>query len=107
MNGHKSYNNLLDNIVVTLFNDFMLEAFSLEIQKWLPAFEHLAELFYPHSFAILLISIQFNSKRGHMQTQGKGGQWQNADVLKIQIFTKIFEVYLVNCVLKVNSRLNN
>ena len=43
-----------------------------------------------------------------MRTQGGGGgQWQNADVLKIQIFTKIFEVYLVYCVLKDSSRLYN
>ena len=42
-----------------------------------------------------------------MRTQGGGGgQWQNADVLKIQIFTKIFELNLVYCVLKVNNRLN-
>ena len=42
-----------------------------------------------------------------MRTQGEGGQWQNADVLKIQIFTKMLEVYLVYCVLKDNIRLNN
>ena len=27
-----------------------------------------------------------------MRRRGEGGPWQNADVLKIQIFTKIFEV---------------
>ena len=35
------------------------------------------------------------------------GQWQNADILKIQIFTKIFEVYLVYCLPKDYIRLNN
>ena len=46
-----------------------------------------------------------SQKRTH--ADAGGGHWQNADVLKIQIFTKIFEVYLVYCVPKVNSRLNN
>ena len=46
-------------------------------------------------------------KSGHMRMQGEGGQWQNADVLKIQVFTKIFEVYLVYCELKDNIRLKN
>ena len=39
--------------------------------------------------------------------RGEGGQWLNADVLKIQIFTKNFEVYLVYGVLKDNIRLDN
>ena len=48
-----------------------------------------------------------SQKRTHADAGGRGGHWQNADVLKIQILTKIFEVYLVYCLLKVNSRLNN
>ena len=46
-------------------------------------------------------------KSGHMRTHGGGGQWQNAVVLKIQIFTKIFKVNLVYCVIKDNIRFNN
>ena len=46
-----------------------------------------------------------SQKRTHADARGRGGQRQNADVLKIQIFTKIFEVYFVYCVLKDNIRL--
>ena len=31
-----------------------------------------------------------SQKRTHADAGGRGGQWQNADVLEIQIFTKIF-----------------
>ena len=36
-----------------------------------------------------------SQKRTHADAGGRGVQWQNADVLKIHIFTRIFEVYLL------------
>ena len=48
-----------------------------------------------------------SQKRTHADAGGRGGQWQNADVLKIQIFTKIFEVNLAYYVLKETILLNN
>ena len=50
-----------------------------------------------------------SQKRTHADAGGgrAGGQWQKADVNKIRIFAKIFEVLLVFCVLKDDIQLNN